>query len=191
MTFKVSGDIGSASGNVPRETCAVEAEHARRDWRRERRCNAAAPRAALVTVRARRYKKTLVVVSHDRGFLNEVTTDIIHLHDEALHYYRGNFASFEEMYEQRRRAANKEFEKYSKNLKNAAVRCSAALMRTQPCAALAAQCHLTPAQLGLGGARHLRGATGGCMSAWQHLQRLMSSAHNMCANGADSAQLAR
>jgi len=24
--------------------------------------------------------KTLVVVSHDRGFLNEVTTDIIHLH---------------------------------------------------------------------------------------------------------------
>ncbi len=42
--------------------------------------------------RACRWKKTLVVVSHDRDFLNTVTTDIIHLHDERLHYYRGNFA---------------------------------------------------------------------------------------------------
>ena len=33
-----------------------------------------------------------MVVSHDRDFLNTVTTDIIHLHDERLHYYRGNFA---------------------------------------------------------------------------------------------------
>lgn len=32
------------------------------------------------------------MVSHDREFLNSVTTDIIHLHDERLHYYRGNFA---------------------------------------------------------------------------------------------------
>jgi ATP-binding cassette, subfamily F, member 1 len=63
-----------------------------------------------------------VVVSHDRGFLNEVTTDIIHLHDEALHYYRGNFASFEDMYEQRRRAANKEFEKFEKKMKGVQVR---------------------------------------------------------------------
>lgn len=35
-----------------------------------------------------RWKKTLVVVSHDRGFLNNVTTDIIHLHDLKLHFYR-------------------------------------------------------------------------------------------------------
>ena len=40
-----------------------------------------------------RWKKTLVVVSHDRDFLNSITTDIIHLHDERLHYYRGNFES--------------------------------------------------------------------------------------------------
>ena len=39
-----------------------------------------------------RWKKTLIVVSHDRDFLNSVTTDIIHLHDLKLHYYRGNFA---------------------------------------------------------------------------------------------------
>ena len=39
-----------------------------------------------------RWKKTLIVVSHDRDFLNTITTDIIHLHDLKLHYYRGNFA---------------------------------------------------------------------------------------------------
>ena len=48
-----------------------------------------------------------------------MTTDIIHLHDERLHYYRGNFAQFEEMYEQRRREVNKEFEKYQKQIKAA------------------------------------------------------------------------
>jgi ATP-binding cassette subfamily F protein 1 len=35
-----------------------------------------------------RWKKTLVVVSHDRDFLNSVCTDIIHLFDLKLHYYR-------------------------------------------------------------------------------------------------------
>lgn len=66
-----------------------------------------------------RWKKTLVVVSHDRDFLNSITTDIIHLFDEKLHYYRGNFVQFEEMYEQKRREMNKEFEKYQKQLKAA------------------------------------------------------------------------
>jgi ATP-binding cassette subfamily F protein 1 len=50
-----------------------------------------------------RWKKTLIVVSHDREFLNSVSTDIIHLHDEKLHFYKGNFGAFEEMYEQKRR----------------------------------------------------------------------------------------
>lgn len=66
-----------------------------------------------------RWKKTLVVVSHDRDFLNTVTTDIIHLHDNMLHQYKGNFAQFEEMYEQKRREVNKAFDKYEKQLKAA------------------------------------------------------------------------
>ena len=66
-----------------------------------------------------RWKKTLVVVSHDRDFLNTVCGDVIHLHDLKLTTYRGNFAQFEEMYEQRRREANKAFEKYEKQLKAA------------------------------------------------------------------------
>lgn len=66
-----------------------------------------------------RWKKTLVVVSHDRDFLNTVCTDVVHLHDLKLTSYRGNFAQFEEMYEQRRREANRAFEKYEKQLKAA------------------------------------------------------------------------
>ena len=66
-----------------------------------------------------RWKKTLLVVSHDRDFLSSVTTDIIHLHDHKLSQYRGSFESFEEMYEQRRREANKAYEKYEKQMKAA------------------------------------------------------------------------
>ncbi|CAI5461695.1 unnamed protein product [Closterium sp. Yama58-4] len=66
-----------------------------------------------------RWKKTLIVVSHDRDFLNSVCTDIIHLHDEKLFFYKGNFEGFEEMYEQKRRENNKKFEVYEKQLKAA------------------------------------------------------------------------
>lgn len=66
-----------------------------------------------------RWKKTLVVVSHDRDFLNSVCTDIIHLHDEKLHFYRGNFDAFEAGYEQKRKETNKKFEIYEKQIKAA------------------------------------------------------------------------
>ncbi|KAK4584709.1 hypothetical protein RGQ29_022427 [Quercus rubra] len=66
-----------------------------------------------------RWKKTLVVVSHDRDFLNTVCTEIIHLHDFKLHFYRGNFDDFESGYEQRRKEMNKKFENYEKQIKAA------------------------------------------------------------------------
>ena len=66
-----------------------------------------------------RWKKTLVVVSHDRDFLNTVCTEIIHLHDFKLHFYRGNFDDFESGYEQHRKEMNKKFETYEKQIKAA------------------------------------------------------------------------
>ncbi|KAK6152762.1 hypothetical protein DH2020_012401 [Rehmannia glutinosa] len=66
-----------------------------------------------------RWKKTLVVVSHDRDFLNTVCSEIIHLHDLKLHLYRGNFDDFEVGYEQRRKEKNKKFEIYEKQVKAA------------------------------------------------------------------------
>lgn len=37
------------------------------------------------------------VVSHDRDFLNWVVTDIIHLHKLQLHYYKGDYDTFEKV----------------------------------------------------------------------------------------------
>jgi len=40
------------------------------------------------------YPSTVLVVSHDRAFLNEVAMDIIHQHSERLDYYKGaNFGA--------------------------------------------------------------------------------------------------
>merc|ERR1712000_458099 len=51
------------------------------------------------------YPSTILVVSHDRAFLNEVATDIIHQHSERLDYYKGaNFDSFYATKEERRNA---------------------------------------------------------------------------------------
>lgn len=38
---------------------------------------------------------TLVVVSHDRHFLNEVVTDVVHFHKNNLTTYRGDISNFE------------------------------------------------------------------------------------------------
>lgn len=53
----------------------------------------------------------VLVVSHDRAFLNEVATDIIHQHSERLDYYRGaNFDSFYATKEERKKTAKREYE---------------------------------------------------------------------------------
>ncbi|KAL6615497.1 hypothetical protein ACP70R_037767 [Stipagrostis hirtigluma subsp. patula] len=67
------------------------------------------------------WKKTLIVVSHDRDFLNTVCSDIINLHDKKLDFYRGSFDDFESSFEQKRARAIREHEKYEKQV-NAAKR---------------------------------------------------------------------
>jgi ATP-binding cassette subfamily F protein 3 len=44
----------------------------------------------------RRYPGTLVVVSHDRDFLDGVVTAIVHIDQKKLRRYGGNYSSFEE-----------------------------------------------------------------------------------------------
>ncbi|PKX93202.1 putative AAA family ATPase GCN20 [Aspergillus novofumigatus IBT 16806] len=58
------------------------------------------------------YPSTILVVSHDRAFLNEVATDIVHQHSERLDYYKGaNFDSFYATKEERKKMAKREYEK--------------------------------------------------------------------------------
>jgi ATP-binding cassette, subfamily F, member 3 len=57
------------------------------------------------------YPSTVLVVSHDRAFLNEVATDIIHQHSQRLDYYRGaNFDAFYATKEERKKTAKREYE---------------------------------------------------------------------------------
>ena len=63
------------------------------------------------------WKKTLLVVSHDQSFLDNVCTDIIHLDNKELHYYRGNYTQFKKMYAQKKKEYEKKLEKQTKQLK--------------------------------------------------------------------------
>ncbi|KAG6373089.1 P-loop containing nucleoside triphosphate hydrolase protein [Boletus reticuloceps] len=62
---------------------------------------------------------TLLVVSHDRAFLDAVATDIIHQHSGRLDYYKGNFSQFYSTKSERDRNMRKEYEtqmEYRKHL---------------------------------------------------------------------------
>ncbi|WFC96522.1 hypothetical protein MBRA1_003183 [Malassezia brasiliensis] len=56
------------------------------------------------------WQGTLLVVSHDRAFLNQVATDIVHMHSERLDYYKGDFDQFYETRGERRRNQLREYE---------------------------------------------------------------------------------
>ena len=43
----------------------------------------------------KQYDGTLLLISHDRDFLDSVTTDIIHIEHKKLNSYRGNYSQFE------------------------------------------------------------------------------------------------
>ena len=63
------------------------------------------------------WKKTLLIVSHDQNFLDNVCTDMIHLDMLKLHYYKGNYAAFKKMLVQKRAEQIKQYEKQEKKLK--------------------------------------------------------------------------
>ncbi|KAJ1087433.1 hypothetical protein NDU88_000605 [Pleurodeles waltl] len=56
------------------------------------------------------WQSTILVVSHDRNFLNAVATDIIHLHSQRLETYRGDFENFMKIKEERLKSQQREFE---------------------------------------------------------------------------------
>lgn len=43
------------------------------------------------------WEGTILTVSHDRKFLNEICTDIVHLHTRRLDHYKGNYDNFEKV----------------------------------------------------------------------------------------------
>ena len=64
-----------------------------------------------------KWKKTLLIVSHDQDFLNNVCSDIIHLDQQKLFYYQGNYNKFKKMFLQRFRQQDKDYTEQQKRLK--------------------------------------------------------------------------
>ncbi|XP_054839622.1 ATP-binding cassette sub-family F member 3 isoform X1 [Eublepharis macularius] len=56
------------------------------------------------------WQSTILVVSHDRNFLNAVATDVIHLHSQRLDSYRGDFENFMKIKEERLKNQQREYE---------------------------------------------------------------------------------
>uniref|UniRef100_A0A8B9KUW6 ATP binding cassette subfamily F member 3 n=1 Tax=Astyanax mexicanus TaxID=7994 RepID=A0A8B9KUW6_ASTMX len=56
------------------------------------------------------WQSTILVVSHDRNFLNAVATDIIHLHTQRLDSYRGDYENFIKTKEDRLKNQQREYE---------------------------------------------------------------------------------
>jgi len=62
------------------------------------------------------WKKTLLIVSHDQSFLNNVCSDIIHLNNKKLDYYRGNYEKFLKAYSIKQTEQQKKYEKQKKQI---------------------------------------------------------------------------
>lgn len=63
------------------------------------------------------WKKTLLIVSHDQSFLDNVCNEIIHLDQLKLYYYKGNYSMFKKMFVQKRKEMIKEYEKQEKRIR--------------------------------------------------------------------------
>ena len=59
---------------------------------------------------ANSWSGTVIVVSHDRAFLNGVATDILHLHDEKIDSYKGNYEQFVMTKEEKLKNAQREYD---------------------------------------------------------------------------------
>eukprot|EP00475_Leptophrys_vorax_P007118 TRINITY_DN1450_c0_g1_i1.p1 TRINITY_DN1450_c0_g1~~TRINITY_DN1450_c0_g1_i1.p1 ORF type:complete len:629 (-),score=192.74 TRINITY_DN1450_c0_g1_i1:1116-3002(-) len=64
-----------------------------------------------------RYKKTVVVVSHDIHFLNEVCTDMVHIADKKCYQFSGNYDKFLKSKKKMLANQEKEWEKVEKKVK--------------------------------------------------------------------------
>ncbi|KAK0478160.1 P-loop containing nucleoside triphosphate hydrolase protein [Armillaria novae-zelandiae] len=65
------------------------------------------------------WQGTLLVVSHDRAFLDAIATDIVHQHSGRLDYYKGNFTQFYSTKSERDQNLRKEYDaqmEYRKHL---------------------------------------------------------------------------
>lgn len=64
-----------------------------------------------------KWKKTLLIVSHDQDFLNSVCQEILSLESKKLITYKGNYDSYKELQEVRKKQLLKDYEKQEKRIR--------------------------------------------------------------------------
>ncbi len=64
----------------------------------------------------KRYRGSLLVVSHDRHFLNQIASHIWHLEEEKVQVYLGNYEAFVESRRARREGQQESYEAYQKKV---------------------------------------------------------------------------
>jgi len=63
------------------------------------------------------WKKTLILVSHDVYFINEICTNIIHFQNKQLYYYNGNYDCFKRTYQQNYNKMENDWNKIQRRIK--------------------------------------------------------------------------
>lgn len=58
-----------------------------------------------------RYQGTLLLISHDRDFLDTVTTHIVRFHNQQIHCYKGNYSAYEHQHAERMAQQQANYEK--------------------------------------------------------------------------------
>jgi len=63
------------------------------------------------------WKHTLLVVSHDQDFLDNICTDVIHVYQQKLSYYKGNYSHFKHAFAESVALKRKAFDKQQELIK--------------------------------------------------------------------------
>ncbi len=66
----------------------------------------------------KRYPGTLIMISHDRDFLDAVVTSIAHVEQQHIRLYKGNYSAFEKLRAERLAQQQSNYEKQQKTIKH-------------------------------------------------------------------------
>ena len=68
--------------------------------------------------RLKRYQGTLIIISHDRDFIDNVANEIIHVEEKRLNLYKGNYSAFERQRAERLALQQASYTKQQREIKH-------------------------------------------------------------------------
>lgn len=68
--------------------------------------------------RLKRYPGTLIIISHDRDFIDNIAKEVVHIETKALHLYKGNYSDFEKQRCEKLALQQANYEKQQRQIKH-------------------------------------------------------------------------